>query len=97
MVKDMQNVISELTLQNHSISKGSNDTEVISAENIEEKKVLYSSEKQNYGVILNQFIRNTDELKRKAQNIYGNSQNGEMIRKLINKCKQKFVKLVDKK
>lgn len=38
MVKDMQNVISELTLQNHSISKGSNDTEVISAENIEEKK-----------------------------------------------------------
>ena len=83
MVKDMQNVISELTLQNHSISKGSNDTEVISAENIEEKKVLYSSEKQNYGVILNQFIRNTDELKRKAQNIYGNSQNGEMIRKLI--------------
>lgn len=96
MVKDMQNVISELTLQNHSISKGSNDTEVISAENIEEKKVLYSSEKQNYGVILNQFIRNTDELKRKAQNIYGNSQNGEMIRKLIDKCKQKFVKLVDK-
>lgn len=62
----------------------------------EEIKILYSSEKKNYHLVLERFISNTEELEEKAKLVYGDSEDGKIIFKLINKCRERFLKLKDK-
>lgn len=106
MIREIKDSISGLKAKKESFPvsdtlKENNKVEVIEGERKTEEKqedihILYSSEKQNYDLVLNRFIENAKELERKAQMIYRDSEDGEIIIKLINKCSQKFIKLKEK-
>ena len=65
-------------------------------EKTEEIKILYSSEDKSFDLVLDRFVKNTEELESNARIVYANSEDGEIIFKLINKCREKFIKLKEK-
>lgn len=66
------------------------------SEKTEEIKILYSSEDKSFDLVLDRFVKNTEKLENNARIVYADSENGEIIFKLINKCRDKFIKLKEK-
>lgn len=109
ILKQLQNSVSELKNQKETVTvcdipkEEKSETapkkileEQRDSEKTEEIKTLYSSEDKSFDFVLDRFVKNTEELESNARIVYANSEDGEIIFKLINKCREKFIKLKEK-
>ena len=110
ILKQLQNSVSELKNQKKTVTvcdipKEEKKSETAPKKILEEQRdnektekinILYSSEDKSFDLVLERFVKNTEELEKNARIVYADSENGEIIFKLINKCRDKFIKLKEK-